>query len=115
MRIKLSGLNQGHNQAVARNKKEESARAPRSEEPPLSYEEAKMRAGEALQKAVGRLKEKFPPKSLDERAIETAREEARETEEGKAAGEGENGESTAHGESGGESSGSASTGISEYA
>ncbi|MCG8642892.1 MAG: hypothetical protein MI862_24415 [Desulfobacterales bacterium] len=43
---------------------------PISKTPPLSYEEAKMAAGQAIRKVVGQLKTKFPPKTLQERAVE---------------------------------------------
>ena len=41
---------------------------------PLTYEEATMGAADALQKAVGQLKEKYPPKSMQQRALETMEE-----------------------------------------
>ena len=42
---------------------------PPKPEPELSYEEARMAAGMAIQKAVGQLKERFPVKSIQERTL----------------------------------------------
>ena len=61
---------------------------------PLTYEEATMGAADALQKAVGQLKEKYPPKSMQQRALETMEEppndKGESTESSENASSGEN-------------------------
>ena len=85
---------------------EEMVRRPR-----MTYEQAKMKADMAKQKAAGQLKEKFPPKSIMERTVESM--EAAEKEK-KAEEETTDGEITSGDTSVDTGSGDTGANISEY-